>query len=229
MPESPAFPGPGDLASAGFTLLDPQLPAADLDRLGEVAFGFTGAGQRCLLDIPEVASTARQLKDSLRQAGILGNDARAIQAIAFDKTTSANWNVAWHQDVIFPFAAPVHHPGYELPTLKGGIPHGRPPRAVLESLLAARLHLDACGEANGPLRVVPGSHRLGVLNSDGIHRAVAGHTPMTCLARRGQVLVMRPLLLHASSRALAPSHRRVLHFVFFDGPPIPESWHRSVS
>lgn len=43
MPESPALSGPGDLASAGFVPLDPQLPAADLDRLSEVAFGFTGA------------------------------------------------------------------------------------------------------------------------------------------------------------------------------------------
>jgi hypothetical protein len=34
---------------------------------------------------------------------------------------------------------------------------------------------------------------------------------------RGGALVMRPLILHASSKASAPKARRVLHFVF--GPP----------
>ncbi len=43
------------------------------------------------------------------------------------------------------------------------------------------------------------------------------HGEVTAVVKRGGVLAMRPLLLHASSKALAPSFRRVLHFVF--GPP----------
>jgi hypothetical protein len=34
----------------------------------------------------------------------------------------------------------------------------------------------------------------------------------------GGVLLLRPLLLHASSKARSPCHRRVLHFLF--GPEV---------
>ena len=35
------------------------------------------------------------------------------------------------------------------------------PAIILEQMLAARLHLDHCGPENGPLRVLPGTHRHG--------------------------------------------------------------------
>lgn len=38
-----------------------------------------------------------------------------------------------------------------------------------------------------------------------------------CEAEVGAALVMRPLLLHASSKSLGTGRRRVLHFLF--GPP----------
>ena len=44
----------------------------------------------------------------------------------------------------------------------------------------------------------------------------------------GEAVLTRPLLLHASSQATAPKHRRVLHVVYHSGRPIPETWHRRV-
>jgi hypothetical protein len=41
-------------------------------------------------------------------------------------------------------------------------------------------------------------------------------------------LLMKPLLLHASSPATAPKHRRVLHLVFHSGEATAEPWHRAV-
>jgi ectoine hydroxylase-related dioxygenase (phytanoyl-CoA dioxygenase family) len=152
----------------------------------------------------------------------------AIQAIAFDKTDSANWKVAWHQDLMFPFARPVRSRAYALPCVKDGVDYARPPRAVLEKLLAVRLHLDDCDETNGPLRVSPASHLSGVIPTAEIAARVAVHGEVVCLAKEGQALLMKPLLLHASSRASLPKHRRVLHLVFSDGE-IDETWHRSVS
>lgn len=35
-----------------------------------------------------------------------------------------------------------------------------------------------------------------------------------CLVARGGAMLMRPLLLHSSSTALNPGHRRVLHFEY---------------
>jgi ectoine hydroxylase-related dioxygenase (phytanoyl-CoA dioxygenase family) len=105
----------------------------------------------------------------------------------------------------------------------------QPPVSVLADLLAVRVHLDDCRANNGPLRVIPGSHRHGRLTSADArtHRSAAGE--IACTARRGTALLMRPLLLHASSKATMDVPRRVLHFVF--GPPVlPHGlqWHHAV-
>jgi len=57
-------------------------------------------------------------------------------------------------------------------------------------MLAVRIHLDRADSSNGGLRVLPGTHRMGRLS--------------------GEALLMRPLLLHASSRAVDPRARRVI-------------------
>jgi ectoine hydroxylase-related dioxygenase (phytanoyl-CoA dioxygenase family) len=192
-------------------------------------FKVGDAGARCLLDHPAVASVARGLGRELIDAGILADGAVAIQAIAFDKSADANWKVTWHQDLMFPFARPVQTNGYDLPCMKDGVNYARPPLAVLERLLAVRLHLDDCDDANGPLKVVPGSHRLGIIASDELAAYVASLGTVACTAKEGEALLMRPLLLHASSKAVVPRHRRVLHLVYYAGAPIAEEWHRSVS
>ncbi len=105
-----------------------------------------------------------------------------MQAIAFDKNPATNWKVTWHQDVMFPFARSVTAPDYTLPSVKADIAYARPPRQVLEDMLAVRLHLDDCDTENGPLRVAPGSHLCGILRSDDIPGAVKEHKEALCLA-----------------------------------------------
>jgi ectoine hydroxylase-related dioxygenase (phytanoyl-CoA dioxygenase family) len=200
-----------------------------LATLRETVFRPGEAGTRCLLDQAEVATAARAMRGQLVQEGLLAADAVAVQAIAFDKTAEANWKVTWHQDVMFPFAERVRTAGYELPTKKDEVDYARPPRSVLEQMLAVRLHLDDCNETNGPLRLAPGSHRRGILKSTDIAAAVNEHGEVICLAQTGEALVMRPLLLHASSPAQVPKHRRVLHVVYYSGESIPERWHRALS
>jgi ectoine hydroxylase-related dioxygenase (phytanoyl-CoA dioxygenase family) len=78
-------------------------------------------------------------------------------------------------------------------------------------VIALRIHMDDSTEANGPLRVLPGSHRDGVLSDAAVDARVAASEAVACLARRGDVLLMRPLLVHASSKATAGAPRRVLH------------------
>lgn len=196
--------------------------------LRETLFQDGKAGTRCLLDITIVAETARIVRDRLAALDALPTTAIAIQAIAFDKTPTANWKVTWHQDLMFPFAARVTQPGYDLPAKKDGIDYARPPRPILERLLAVRVHLDDCDEANGPLRVAPGSHRHGILPSAEISTQVSHHGEIACLGQETEALLMRPLLLHASSPARAPRHRRVLHLVFDTGENCAERWHRTV-
>lgn len=216
------------LQENGYLILPSQLPAERLRGLRETIFTPGLAGTRCLLDDPGVQATAADLRRELTLAGLLVDSATAIQAIAFDKTPGTNWKVSWHQDLMFPFAAPPTAPGFGVVARKDGIDYARPPAAVLEELLAVRLHLDDCGPDNGPLRVVPGSHLLGILASDAIPQALATAADRTCTARVGELLVMRPLILHASSRAIRPGHRRVLHLVYHSGQPPAAAWHRSV-
>jgi ectoine hydroxylase-related dioxygenase (phytanoyl-CoA dioxygenase family) len=168
------------------------------------------------------------LRSGLVGQGLLPAAAVAIQAIAFDKTATTNWKVSWHQDLMFPFARKTSSPGYLLPSVKDGIHFAQPPASVLDELLAVRLHLDDCGPENGPLRVSPGTHRLGILPAAAIADHVRVHGQVECLAGDGEALLMRPLLLHASSQATRASHRRVLHIVYHSGAAIPEPWHQSV-
>jgi ectoine hydroxylase-related dioxygenase (phytanoyl-CoA dioxygenase family) len=84
-------------------------------------------------------------------------------------------------------------------------------------MLAVRVHLDDCGPENGALRVLPGSHREGRLSDADVDRWRAEVPELLCAARAGDALLMRPLLLHASSAAVSPAHRRVLHFEFGAG------------
>jgi hypothetical protein len=216
------------LAADGWTIIQTGVRATILQSLRDSVFPAEGPGQRCLLDQPTVHEVARTLRAELIGHGFLPAGAVTIQAIAFDKTPTINWRVTWHQDLVFPFAKPVTSAGFTAPSIKDGVPYSRPPREVLEDLLAVRLHLDDCDATNGPLRVASGTHTGGILKGPEIPRIVGRSVETICLAKEGEALLMRPLLLHASSPATVPKHRRVLHLVYHTGRTIPESWHRSV-
>ena len=66
--------------------------------------------------------------------------------------------------------------------------------------------------------MIAGSHRMGILDDDRIAQFVENGAEVICEAPRGAVLAMRPLVLHCSSPATAPSHRRVLHLEFAAQP-----------
>lgn len=93
-----------------------------------------------------------------------------------------------------------------------------PPSQVLEKMLTLRVHLYESSPDNGPLRVLPGTHRLGRLCDHDVDRLRTDIEEHVCLVPRGGALLMRPLLLHASSTAQKPSHRRVIHLEFAAEP-----------
>jgi ectoine hydroxylase-related dioxygenase (phytanoyl-CoA dioxygenase family) len=156
---------------------------------------------------------------------ILGEDCFVVRGIFFDKTETANWKVAWHQDLTIAVRQAVEVEGFGPWSVKEGIHHVQPPANVLEGMLAVRVHLDDCGAESGPLRVLPGSHRRGRLTSGDISE-LARSTGHPCLVPRGGLVVMRPLLVHASSAATTPSCRRVIHLEFAaDRLPGGLQWH----
>lgn len=136
-----------------------------------------------------------------------------MRAIYFDKTPSTNWAVSWHQDLLLAVRARADVPGFGPWSVKEGIVHVQPPIRLLEQMLTLRLHLDDANASNGPLRVLPGSHSSGLLSSEQID-AQSRNEGVLCEVRAGGALLMRPLLLHSSSRCTTDAHRRVIHIEY---------------
>lgn len=159
-------------------------------------------------------------------AELLSPQAFAVRAILFDKTSSANWFVTWHQDTTIAVRERVETTGYGPWSVKEGIVHVRPPREILERMVTLRIHLDDCGPENGPLEVIPGSHTHGMLAQEAIGESVATEMPEQCIAKAGDCIALSPLLLHASRKAQQAAHRRVLHLESADCElPDPLEWY----
>ena len=208
-------------------LLAPERRQALIAELATLPPGV--AGQRELLDQPWCRALARWLLALPQLRDVLPADAVAVQCTLFDKSPDLNWLVAAHQDLAIPVASRVEHPALSGWSRKGGRPFVLAPAEVLAQMLAVRLHLDDATEADGGLRFVPGSHLHGVLGDDAAlaWRDRVGEVPANALA--GDALLMRPLVLHASSKASVHGRRRVLHFLL--GPrqlPFGLRWHSPV-
>ncbi|MDQ6786349.1 MAG: phytanoyl-CoA dioxygenase family protein [Acidobacteriota bacterium] len=145
---------------------------------------------------------------------IAGKEARVVRAIFFDKTPEANWKVPFHQDLTIAVKKQKAAADFSAWTRKANILHVQPPASVLENILTLRAHLDDTDESNGALRVVARSHRFGKLSAAQIEKLKVASEIATCRVGKGGAMLMRPLLLHASSAATNVSHRRVLHFEF---------------
>ncbi|MCB9850986.1 MAG: phytanoyl-CoA dioxygenase family protein [Phycisphaerales bacterium] len=169
---------------------------------------------------------APQLLDVVHAA--MGEAATLTRAILFDKTPNANWHVGWHQDTAVAVEQRVDTPGYGPWSVKAGVTHVQPPADVLAGMVTTRIHLDACGESDGALMIIPGSHAAGKLASDAVTRCVQERDAVTVAADAGDVLLMRPLILHASRPAERPARRRILHLEWAaTALPGDLQWHRA--
>ncbi len=172
-------------------------------------------GIYAIRNLLHLSSVARSLAHLPKVCGIVRDHlvlvAFPVRGTLFDKTPGANWLVPWHQDLTICVAARIDLPGYGPWTTKAGVCHVQPPAAILQAILSIRIHLDDCDESNGALRVLPGTHRLGRLTPRQIEEHQRSAEPVLSPVAAGGVLVMRPLLLHASSAASNAAHRRVIH------------------
>jgi hypothetical protein len=201
------------LDQQGCALVSGVLTASEVQTLcAQLEAGNGRPGHRERLVEPWCAELANRLRHHPALAPVLTPDLVALQCICFEKSADLNWLVAVHQDLSFPVVGHTDHPDWKAWSLKDGTQYVQPPVQVLEQLLAVRVHLDACGPEDGALAVVPGSHQQGVIAPD---EAIGLRTgDKSCPASPGDAFLMRPLLLHRSSKARGSSRRRVLHFVF---------------
>ncbi len=174
--------------------------------------GKRAASMRNVLQrVPQVGALCKSSSVLQLMESVLGAACFPVRAILFDKTADANWKVVWHQDLTIAVQERREVEGFGPWSVKGGVTHVQPPVRVLEQMLTLRLHLDSCDENNGPLRVLRGSHKSDKLSSSEIKQWRGRQAEETICLPRGGALLMQPLLLHASSQAKEPRHRRVLH------------------
>ena len=196
-----------DLLIAEFARI--QHSQAVKQRAGK-AFGI----RRLLEVVPSVRALAEGEIIRSIITPIVGENARIVRGIFFDKNPVANWKVPWHQDVVIALREKKELAGYSAWSTKAGVVHAQPPVEILQNILAVRLHLDDTDENNGALRVISGSHRFGILEDDEIQNLKENNEQVTCSVASGGALLIRPLLLHASSPATFPTHRRVIHLEY---------------
>lgn len=134
-----------------------------------------------------------------------------VRATLFAKSTRRNWSVPWHQDTTISVAQKQLTPGYSAWSQKSGVFRVRPPIEVLRDMITVRIHLDDHASSSGPLEIVDGSHQLGILSGARRSQVSATDEPTAIRARKGDVLVMSPLVLHRSRSSESEGMRRVLH------------------
>jgi len=210
------------IRDAGWFVTPPMIASERLDALSSVLDAIPGDGKRGgirnLLDLPQVRDLAACPTVRGLAEAVLGHACSAVRGLFFDKTPGANWKVSWHQDLTIAVTRRVEVPGYGPWSEKAGVPHVQPPAEVLERMLAIRVHLDDCGPENGPVRVLPGSHRSGKLDSEQIHAIRERTEPVDCVVERGSFGVSSALApcVVACATAGAPEGRppgvRVVRF-----------------
>lgn len=187
------------------------LEALELEQAEHRRQGKTFAMRDVFAESPELLQIA-SLPPLLSLAQSLGGlDARPTKATYFDKRPEANWSLPLHQDLTITVHAQAEVPGYSHWSTKAGVPHVQPPVRVLEGIVALRIHLDDCPADNGALEVVPGTHIQGRIPAADLRMMHLESRAVVCPAQAGDVLAMRPLLVHGSSKARVPKRRRVLH------------------
>ena len=211
---------PSDHITSGFEIAPAVL---DQDEIADVAASLeedglerSRAGARHLMRYPIVQQVAHDPRMVAIASQFVGPAAIPFRATLFDKSPEHNWLVVWHQDTALPLRERRDVSGWGPWSVKAGITYAHAPAAALSRVIALRLHIDDSGPDNGPLRVLPGTHTRGVMSDGEVAQLARGVQFVDCVSPAGGVVAMRPLLVHASSKAETDQRRRVLHIEYTD-------------
>ena len=218
------------LSQQGFLIVKSAIPLSYIDALkcdyqnlksSEKRGGIRNA-EKVLASVKDVVTSAEVVRllqqympnrSNNTEHQLCDTEPTLVRAILFDKTPQQNWLVAWHQDKTVCVTHKKDLTGWGPWSLKGRVIHVQPPLPVLEQQLALRIHLDTANLENGCLKILPASHRAGLIDERKIPDMNKEHA-VACEAEVGDVLLMKPHVLHASSKAQKPASRRVLHLEF---------------
>ncbi|MFY0630112.1 MAG: phytanoyl-CoA dioxygenase family protein [Flavobacteriaceae bacterium] len=145
------------------------------------------------------------------------------KAIYFNKPSKSNWFVGYHQDMSISVKNKLDKEGYSNWTNKKGQLGVIPPVDILENTVTFRIHLDDTDNSNGALKVVSSSHSKGIIRIDEDFQKNSYGEEVVCNVIKGGVMLMKPLLLHASLKSISEEDRRVIHLEF-SNQEIPMGW-----
>ncbi|MCF6442117.1 phytanoyl-CoA dioxygenase family protein [Pseudoalteromonas luteoviolacea] len=208
-----------NISENGFEILESFLSQCEMQSIkAEVnefpktypKYGIRGANDK-FQTIQQLCSSEKLTKMA---ESILMDKANLVRVIFFDKTPEYNWLVTWHQDKTICVNTKADIEGWKAWSIKDGKHHVQPSIDVLNKMAAFRIHLDDCDEDNGCLKVIPNSHKLGILTQNEIDSITQNQPAFSCVVKAGDALIIRPHLLHSSSKSNNPSNRRVVHIEF---------------
>lgn len=143
-----------------------------------------------------------------------GVDPAPVRLVAFNKSSSANWSVPWHQDRVIAVAEKKEDQRHSNWVSKGGFWHCEPPTELLEKMIFVRIHLDASNRSNGALELALGSHRHGLIEAMHARDVAETSEVEVCDAQPGDVLIAKALIVHRSKSAESKNERRALRVDF---------------
>lgn len=213
----------------GFAIVEDCCSPSECDGIISHLDNIACVGTRCLLDNEWCQVLAIVLRNRVVPWLPVIERLVAVQCTYFNKSPTNNWFVAFHQDRSIPVAPLALDGDWQGLSCKENMTFIHGPDELLSQVVAMRLHIDDSTPENGPLRVIPDSHLSGTLSPADIELMRDNSTDCQLTVKRGGVIAMRPLLLHASSKSISMNSRRVLHFVY--GPkasPAGLEWRRTV-
>ena len=221
-----------DLDGFGFVLGDIELSEEQCDYIATSlpSVAEQRGGVRGLLSHPTVLQLIRHRQLGQFLWSLTGRELVAVAARLLDSAGSSETVPQWHQDRLVAVRERLDVRGYGPWSTRVGVSHVEPPSSVLDQMVVVQVCLDHSVDDGHALRLLPGSHRAGKLTVDAIKHLVETQAPVVRALPKGSLVVMRPLLLHATSAAATPSqHYRVLQIEF--APPeaiTPLQWHSTV-
>lgn len=139
-----------------------------------------------------------------------GMNYRCVKSTYYDKPSGSNWELSFHQDICVNLNKMLTGHQFCSWAKRKNYYEAKASADILEKTITLRLHLDDCGKENGALKIVPGSHKMGLIDVFDYKENNVKYIEVT----EGDILKMCPLLLHASANNHSKKRRRVVHMEF---------------
>ncbi|PHS42037.1 MAG: phytanoyl-CoA dioxygenase [Robiginitomaculum sp.] len=200
------------------------LNRTDIETLNKVAICEKQHGERINWDSSR-AKTITKITNLHNLVSTVLPNAKPVRALVFNKSTDTNWGVPWHQDRVISVKDKHDVKGYKNWTKKSGVWHVEPPVDILEKMVFVRIHLDENTKNNGCMEIALRTHKFGYIPAHAQANIIASAQTELSVANKGDILVVKALILHRSRQSKSGDTRRTLRVDYTNQQlPAPLEW-----